>query len=271
MIKTWHWLHTVILLGVLAAITLVDGLLLHNLVVAWIITMVLVVAALADIGHAINGRLSGVLIDERNQMSLSRLQLMLWMIIIISAFITLAVFHLRYSGDLLKSLDIRVPEQVWGLAGISVATTGGALAIKGVKKNAGATPESAEAINNQLNEIEEQQNNQRPDKTISRRGVLITYGDPKNASVADLFSGDEVGNGLYVDPGKIQMFFFTVLVAIVYAIAVGSVFPPDPQSNVLPNALPDLSTGIVTLLGISSAGYLGTKYAPSTRTQQVQQ
>jgi len=190
------------------------------------------------------------------------MQLILWTVIIVSALSTLALFRLAHGGAGTDALNITVPEQVWALLGLSGATTAAALAIKGTKKNVGVSAQEDIAIQKQLGVVIEQL--PAAAGNVGHVGALITNKGPKGASMADLFSGDEVGDALYVDPGKIQMFFFTVLVAIAYASAVGDVFAD--QTPVADAFLPDLSTGMVTLLGISQAGYLGTKYASSTST-----
>jgi hypothetical protein len=51
------------------------------------------------------------------------------------------------------------------------------------------------------------------------------------------------------------MFFFTLLLVLTYATAIGSLLKNDP----LPAALPDVSGGMLALLGISHAGYLANK------------
>src|SRR5712691_2003859 len=54
----------------------------------WIIMGVLVLFTLVA-GWAIVGRPLGALVDERNRMSLSRLQLIVWTIVVLSAFMTI--------------------------------------------------------------------------------------------------------------------------------------------------------------------------------------
>jgi hypothetical protein len=51
------------------------------------------------------------------------------------------------------------------------------------------------------------------------------------------------------------MFFFTVLLVLAYAIAVGRVLRTDPGLT----SLPDVGDGMLPILGISHAGYLLSK------------
>ena len=96
---------------------------------------------------------------------------------------------------------------------------------------------------------------------------------PKDARVADLFRGDETGNGAHLDLGKVQMLFFTVVLVLVYFFALGNGFA-DIVNGVVGDGkrvyqLPALSQSMVTLLGISHAGYLAAKAAPPSRTASV--
>jgi hypothetical protein len=57
----------------------------------------------------------------------------------------------------------------------------------------------------------------------------------------------------------VQVFLFTLIVVFAYAAEVGAML----YSTRVISALPELSTGIVALLGISHAGYLTAKAVPS--------
>jgi hypothetical protein len=91
------------------------------------------------------------------------------------------------------------------------------------------------------------------------QGALVAYEKPADASVSDLFKGDEVISAAYLDLGKVQVFFFTLIVVFAYGAAVGAMFYGAQAVS----SLPDLSTGMVALLGISHAGYLTAKAVPS--------
>ncbi len=59
--------------------------------VIWGTTIVFMVVLLALAGHEINGQWFGVLIDSRNKISLSRLQITLWTVLVLSAYLTIAL------------------------------------------------------------------------------------------------------------------------------------------------------------------------------------
>ena len=67
--------------------------------------------------------------------------------------------------------------------------------------------------------------------------------------------GEDVETFTMLDVAKIQMFFFTVLLVLAYAIAVGRVLRNDPGLA----SLPDVGAGMLPILGISHAGYLLSK------------
>jgi hypothetical protein len=261
MAKRWESRDTVRFLVVTIVLICVVGVLYaiveqEHVVWVWVFAMLAVAIDLAFVGKGVRDVWYGVLVGDRNQISLSNLQVYLWFTVILSGWLFLAL-----SNDTVR---ITVPEQVLGLLGISSVTTVAAVGINGQKKNAAATPAAGNAVSEQLDNVKEELKPEDPN-SVDRRGVLVIYNDPTKASLGDLFTGDEVGNALSVDPGKVQMFFFTLLVAIAYASQVGYWLTlPEPGT-----ALPDLSAGMVALLGISHVGYLGTKYAPSTRTQDI--
>ncbi len=82
---------------------------------------------------------------------------------------------------------------------------------------------------------------------------------PTKANISDLFKGDEVSNAAQLDLGKVQMFYFTLILVFAYGVQLGSLFLDS--SGVVEN-LPVLSTGMLALLAISHAGYLTNKAVP---------
>lgn len=51
-------------------------------------------------------------------------------------------------------------------------------------------------------------------------GQIIGNAQPALAQWSDMFTGDETSNGAHVDLAKLQMFFFTVIVALSYFAAL---------------------------------------------------
>jgi len=204
---------------------------------AWFVLAVALFLFFMLLGVNIAKRPAGILIDSRGRISLSQLQLVLWTHLLISA--------LGAAAYAFATANIDVPEQLWALMGISMGSTAGAVIVNGTKANqdpaASVTQNVAFAM---------------------RRGVLAMNAEPKQARWSDLFMGEELVNQNYVDLSKVQMFFFTLAVLAAYAGAVWNLTAIAGSAV----AFPPLSTSMVTLLGISHAGYLTIKAAPKTPT-----
>jgi hypothetical protein len=136
--EAWQRRHTIGLLVLIAVFILVAlfssvvlswfGLPSTSMTALWIVFMALMGITIVLIGHGITGQLDGFLIDPRNKMSLSRLQLVLWTIVILPAFLAAAVFNFGAGAE--DPLNITVPPEVWGLLGISAGSLVGSGIIK---------------------------------------------------------------------------------------------------------------------------------------------
>ena len=65
----------------------------ENHLIAWGITVLVITFIVGSIGVAINKHPLGILVDSRNRMSLSRMQMTLWTILLVSAFLVAAFTH----------------------------------------------------------------------------------------------------------------------------------------------------------------------------------
>ncbi|HEV8242209.1 MAG TPA: cell envelope integrity protein TolA [Thermoanaerobaculia bacterium] len=144
-------------------------------VAQWLVLILTFCAFLAVIGRQVNGKALGVLIDTRNKMSLSRLQITLWTMLVLSAYAMIATPRIFGKVPDLKSLpadDQRramckkalgreprnvadcedsgplqitfPPELLWAM-GISVASFAGSSLIQNAKKNKEINIEAKEA------------------------------------------------------------------------------------------------------------------------------
>jgi hypothetical protein len=121
----------------------------------WGIGVLIILLLLILAGHEINGQWNGVLIDSRNKLSLSRLQITLWTVMVLSAYLSMAIpriIVMNRTDDPLtqeQALNIRFPEQLILAMGISAVSFAGANLItsnkksKQVKIEARFTPEAA--------------------------------------------------------------------------------------------------------------------------------
>ncbi|MCK4458266.1 MAG: hypothetical protein KAT13_01350, partial [Methanosarcinales archaeon] len=87
---------------------------------AWFSVMALMTLSIIIAGHGATGRWAGLLIDERNRMSLSRLQMILWTAIILSGLLVAALSNTTLGAK--DPLAIALPEELWMLMGISTAS-----------------------------------------------------------------------------------------------------------------------------------------------------
>ena len=166
-------------------------------------------------------------------------------------------------GDVVDPLVIGVDWQVWALLGISTTSLIGTPLLNNNKKakepsiglnSASATAKAAETLKEPQAEIER-----------NRTGVMYGNPDIKDARLSDMFEGEEIANASFIDVGKLQMFFFTAIVAGVYAVQVYRLIAENDLTDDV--SLPTVNQGLLALLGVSNAGYLGSKGITQTPTK----
>jgi hypothetical protein len=216
----------------------------------WVLSLVTILLLMFGLGAAIRGHWLGILIDERNRISLSRFQIVLWTILIVSAFTAIALQT--------HQMAIYLPPELWALMAIATGSTAGSAIIKATKAAQQPTPAVLADPNIPA--------------PVNRLGVLFAAPKPK---FTDMFRGEELLDANYVDIAKVQMFFFTIAAIVGYTIDlahydISGAGAKPPWSKELLDAyssfFPLISTALVTLIGISHAGYLTVKAAPHTPT-----
>ncbi len=228
--STWTHTHTLAVVGLLAAVAAVGGVLpwaagrtgeyQHARLAAWLVTLGLFVALALVVGHGLTGLARGVFVDERNKLSLSRLQMLLWTVLVLSAYLDAALANVGLGAA--EPLAIRVPEALWLAMGVSTTSL---VASPLVLQRAKGT---AVALN----------------------------GSPSASRWTDLVRAEERGFVGVVDLGKLQLLLCTVVLVLAYGVVVGHAFESDPR---VVTALPGLDEAFVIVLGISHAGYLAKK------------
>ena len=255
----WRRTHTFGLLVLLAAIGLVawfvpqpDTPATH--LTAWLLVAALLLAFIALAGQGIVGLWRGSLIDERNKMSLARLQLLLWTVVVVSGYLAAAIVRVRTGVE--SPLAIGVPEELWIILGISTTSLVGSPLILATKASKPAPDQAVIAETRSLLVAQGA-----GPATLAEQGQVLTNTEPKASRWADMFRGDEVGNGAHLDLGKIQLFFFTLILVFAYLVAMGNLFESAAFDR-----FPELDASMLALLGISHAGYLANKAVPHTPT-----
>jgi hypothetical protein len=177
-------------------------------------------------GQAGPSRLLGILIDDRGRYSLSRFQIALWSILVVSV-VSSVFFGRLVGGSSADALDFRIPPELLGALGISVGSTTVAAAVK-ASKNA-TRPEAVAASGPQ-------------DPPRWTQMLLREEGD----------KADKI-----IDLAKLQNFWITLLLVGAYALLFGAAIKAADTAADL--AIPGFSTTFLTLFGISHAGYLAGK------------
>ena len=222
----------------------------------WILVMALFVIFLAVLSIFITGRPMGLFINAQDRMSLATLQTVLWTVILLSAFFTVAA-AIIHAGKPEMAFNIALQPELWVLMGISVTTLAGTPLIHSIKsekpvdqrvlsryaaRNKGRVVGKAD----QMGELDGVSPADRATRTTDQLFEVVSS-DPatlnrvvdelrvgplalgpcskdkeqKPASFLDLFRGDEIVDCHRVDLGKVQMFFFTVIGALAYMLVLG--------------------------------------------------
>ena len=217
----------------------------------WAIEAALLMAMLAVIGLSVTGNAGGVLINAQKLISLSRFQIVLWTVLLLSAYVTIVLRRMSQPDPLAVALDWRL----WALMGISTTSLVGTPLLQiskmGQALAEGAAAGAAAAFGQRTEEVEQQ-----------AKGILYTNPSIDDARFTDMFGGDEVGNAQYVDLSKVQMFIFTVVAALAYGISLYRLI--DGTDPAQATAFPTLDGGLLAILAISHSGYLGGKTTRQT-------
>lgn len=227
---------------------------------AWLISLVPLIMMLGAIGWAVHGRLDGVLIDRDNRISLSRLQLVLWTVLLMGALQAAGIFNstVTYPQSfgaemMLGPLDIRIPPEIWTLLGLGSFTAVVAPVIKqGNRTRPLRAPEKDTDI---VSEIKHDRGLREAGRFAGR---VYQNASSNDARWIDLVMGDYEG-AAHIDISKLQHFVLTLLLLLIYGLALFAIMDKSLPLSEPINRFPDISPGLLSLLGISHAAYLADK------------
>jgi len=241
-------------------------------IAAWFAAMALLALSILIGGWLVTGYLWGAFIDEWNKISLSRFQTILWTILLLGAFSVAAIQNVRFDrvDDGFDPLSIAIPEELWIVLGISATSLVGSPLIKSIKQTRPPNPDEATTTLRRAGVLSSNEDAaRRPTDPLvleNAAGAVVAKGQiavkpsPANASWDDMFKGDETSNAANLDLGKIQMFYFTLILLLAYGVSLGRLLDRStPYTD-----FPALNEGMVALLGISHAAYLTNKAVPRT-------
>lgn len=249
----------------------------------WLSSLVILGLFTLGVGHALTGTWKSLLIDDRNKVSLSRLQLALWTGLVLSTYATVVVWN-RTDGSP-NPLNVPMPQELWILLGISTASLVGSNLIKSDQEKKPSVLDTPRALPASVASKKRAIVRALAAHRQVSEGQLAANEKPEQARWTDIFKGEGVDNFTYLDLGKVQLFFFTVILVLLYATAVGSRFDGHTRDYTGEHAtvenlteaeraargqdefeFPDFDEAMVALLGISHAGYLANKAAKQPGT-----
>ena len=224
---------------------------------AWGLAAALIVLFMIMVGVAINGRPAGLIIDNRNRVSLSKLQAAAWTVLVVSAVATVAAA--RIAAGVANPLEIVIPGELLAALGLSAASLAATPALLSIKSSGpDASTQQVANVAQNLNMTNDQ---------VDSTGGVFGRTDPALARWMDIFRGEDISTAASPDLSKIQQFLLTLLVLGVYVAALLVMFLRQEATLILPPggasaSLPPISEEFIWLLGISHASYLAYKAAP---------
>jgi len=219
---------------------------------------------LVVLGITITKNPLGVLINDRNLMSLSRFQMAVWTVIILGAYFTFAMVRIRALAEgslngqtVTDPLDIAIDWHLWALLGISTTSLVGTPLILSTKKDKQPTDLAVQKAAQMVDE---------PEQAVmdNKQGTLYANTNISYAGMSLMNKRDELANTAQIDLAKVQMFYFTVIAAVCFFVMI---IKQLVAANSALGSLPLLPDGFVAILGISHAGYLTSKTIGHTKEQ----
>jgi hypothetical protein len=204
-----------------------------------IVAIGILLALCITAGKFVKGRSDGILIDERNRISLSRMQWVMWFMLVIAAYFVASMFNIANGNDF-PTID----SNLLILLGLSSGTAVVSNVVTKAKQTPTANEPDVPAIPNQP----------------GSSGTMSVKAAPVEASWADLYKGEEVSNDTVVDTSRLQKLVLTVLLGVAFFFLVWKQIDKDIGS--LKVALPALDEKLLWLLGISQAAYIAAKSTP---------
>lgn len=253
----WTTKHSLSLLSLVAGLILLESVMpAADRLWLWYGSMILLALFGIIAGKAVTGQWLGLLIDTRNKVSLARFQMVVWTILILSAYLTAVMVNVDLRQP--EPLAIAIPPDLWLLMGISTTSLiGSPLILSAKKARESKEPDKQRALNALSRQAVDT-------GKVTIIGQLVVNQTPEVARWADMFQGSETGNVGLLDLGKVQMFFFTLIIVLAYASALSALFQ---QGRGPIHALPVIDGGMLALLGISHAGYLVNKALPHSDSE----
>jgi hypothetical protein len=243
--------------------------------------MVSLILLFVALGYASSGKVFGVFISPQNRVSLARIQVTAWTIVLLSAFATYAGFNIgtmgaqwqEVFGPVVPSGDSqttenasalnndtlfpRLQEWTWAVLGITIASPLASALIKGQKTN------QTDADVKEVRDAEAQH--------AFRFGALAANASPSSASIADIFFGEDAFNFKRVDISRTQLVIITLILLYTYSgwliMSMGNItrlqiLEAFPNAQPVLASFPEPGAVFVGLLGLTHGAYIFGKFQP---------
>ena len=258
--EIWFWIILALFAGSVLAVGL--GYSHPSDTTFWIILMALILAFVGYLGYCTMGTWEGIIINERNLMSLSRMQITAWTILIVSALMVMVA--VRVAANVPDALNIEINQEIWAVLGLSAFAAVGTPMINNAKSIKEPAPDTKDPSNTPVTRAATLLNENAADIEEHRHGVLYANNTPDEARFTDIFEGDELANTMYIDITKVQMFWLSLIALAGYAFLLLNLFltaTPDTLTK-----FPAFSDGYLAILAVSHATYLGGKTITQTKS-----
>ncbi len=215
----------------------------------WYSLLALAILLQGALGKTLCGTWKGVLVDERNVVSLSRVQMLLWTTLILTAILAAVLGNITNKNAVQAANDYLpiIPADLWMLMGISTGSLLASPLLLQPQKT------SQQPTDKTVLELLVQQGYQTDQ--ISLNGPLFQNLSARQARWSDLITGEQTGNCAYLDVARLQMCFLTVIAIVIYTLLLNRMLAHPAWIT----SLPPLNDGLLFVIGISHGGYLLSK------------
>ncbi len=236
-----------------------------SLLIPFICTMVSMLVLMMAAGLATKGFWFGVLIDDRNRMSLSRAQQVAWTILLLAGLTMMGWFNAAAISAVAQSSPVgwdlfpTMPGALWTAMGVNLV----------------ATPYLSDLILNSKDPQRQANQSGQPSDAaqllthVVQQARLDTNRSAAEASWADLITGETVGTDQQLDMSRVQHLIISGALLTTYFMALASslsdiggesIITSIASSKAVFSNMPGVgTTTFLALLGISHGSYLAFK------------
>ncbi len=234
-----------------------DGNLDNGRIAAFALSFASLLLALGLWGRSLRSDVLGVLVDERNRISLSRFQIVLWTLILLPGLSTALLVNL--------ARFLLAPDQLDGLAA-EEPLSGGPLdiVIDWTLVQLAAISVGSLVVAPMALRVKAQQPADEAPLGVTVAAGIAARDALEKVSLSDLFFGEENANKNSLDITRLQMLVLTLILWSAYLVLLIGVLK-DPAERFIAS-FPEFDQTTLALLLASHSGYLAGKVAPRLNT-----